>query len=128
MGLILEGCRFCTLPETEIVHSRPNAVVIVPYGLPNELLIVPRFHAVTLGDLTAGFWRDAVALDDYLTTTEEPADGTSGEDQHARNWSINIGKLAGQTISHLHLWRTRRYANLPSSGKGLVTLRNTFDA
>lgn len=38
------------------------------------------------------------------------------------NISLNIGKLAGQTVKHLHFWVIPRYADTPSTGKGLACL------
>lgn len=125
MSVHLADCRFCNLPETEVVHRRKHAIVIVPFNYPDEYLIVPTSHAEEPNDLDPSFWADAMAMDAHLTATEERLEGS--EYGHDRNLSLNIGRIAGQTISHLHLWRTRRRANTPSATKGLVTLRNAYD-
>ena len=74
-------------------------------------LIIPSYHAESISDLSDNWWKSVKQLIQKVPDLPEDY-----------NVSFNIGKEAGQTIKHLHLWVIPRSAGEPASGTGLAGL------
>jgi diadenosine tetraphosphate (Ap4A) HIT family hydrolase len=107
-------CRFCRingLLSGEVFIETDGGFVVRPQTNPESYLVVPNDHAESLTDLPDDWWHEFKKLVQQIPDMPE-----------AYNLSINIGKSAGQTMSHLHFWVIPRYPDKPSSGKGLARL------
>jgi diadenosine tetraphosphate (Ap4A) HIT family hydrolase len=100
------------LKSTPLAESA-GAFLLDAYGSPGCYLIIPIEHAETPGELPDTWVED---MDTLLP--EVPADLSN------YNLSFNMGKEAGQTVEHMHMWVIPRAAGEPASGKGLAALIN----
>lgn len=113
-------CPFCRnnqLLKSPVLAESDGAYLTENLFFPGNYLIIPSNHIESLTDLPDSWWKDVKAL--------LPRIPNSAPDY---NLSFNIGKHAGQTIKHLHLWIIPRAADQPASGKGLATLINAHNA
>jgi diadenosine tetraphosphate (Ap4A) HIT family hydrolase len=108
------GCPFCRdnqLLKSEVIDESKGAYLTENYMFPGNYLIIPNDHTESPLSLPDTWWCDVkelllkipISLIDY-------------------NLSFNIGKSAGQTVKHLHLWVIPRTADHKNAGKGLFTL------
>ena len=77
-------------------------------------IVIPKTHRESVFDLSKEEWNATRVLSDeiksYLDTKYTP-------DGYNLGW--NVGKVAGQEISHAHLHIIPRYADEPLAGKGI---------
>jgi len=109
-------CPFClqnNLLSVPILAETDGTFLIDNITFPGNYLIIPKAHAEDPGALPDTWWRDVKAMLSSIPSTPE-----------SYNLSFNIGRDAGQTVRHLHLWVVPRAAGEPASQKGLVTLIN----
>lgn len=109
-----KDCPFCRtngLLKGEVIATSAQAYLIENSVLPGNYLIIPEVHTEQLTDLPDTWWADVKEL--LVQVPNLPAD---------YNISFNIGRFAGQTVKHVHLWVVPRFADQPAAGKGLVTL------
>lgn len=114
MGMDTATCPFCLetgLLKGEIIHQTEKAYLIKNTFHPGNFLIIPLAHITEVQMLPDDWWSDVKKL--LASIPELSADF---------NLSLNIGQLAGQTQSHLHLWVIPRTANPVAPGKGMVGL------
>ncbi len=100
-------CVFCDgAPANErIAQSRRFLALFDGYPRsPGHTLIVPRRHAVSLGELTTDEIGEAFAL---LAEARNRIDARY--DPAAYNVGINDGRAAGRTVDHLHIHLIPRY-------------------
>jgi diadenosine tetraphosphate (Ap4A) HIT family hydrolase len=110
----VKDCPFCrdnNLLGSTVIATSANAYLIENNQFPGSYLIVPSLHIESLADLPDMWWSDVKTL--LAQVPNLPSD---------YNLSLNIGRPAGQTIKHLHLWIVPRLAGEPASGKGLARL------
>jgi diadenosine tetraphosphate (Ap4A) HIT family hydrolase len=108
------NCPFCRsngILKGDVIASSPGAFMIGASSNPDNYLIVPEVHAETVQDLPDNWWQDVKALIPQVPGL------TPGY-----NLSLNIGKVAGQTVRHLHFWVIPRVEDTPASGSGLASL------
>jgi ATP adenylyltransferase len=113
-------CPFCRknqLLKSPVLAESDGAYLIENLFFPGNYLIVPSDHIESLTDLPDRWWEDVKTLIPYISN-----------DVSDYNLSFNIGKHAGQTIPHLHLWIIPRTAGEAASGKGMVGLINAQNA
>jgi superfamily II DNA or RNA helicase/HKD family nuclease/diadenosine tetraphosphate (Ap4A) HIT family hydrolase len=100
-------CPFCTVEPGRIAFSDECVVAIWDAfpASPGHLLVVPRRHAATWGDLDSveknAVWRSIDKGIDVIKRRYAP-DGF--------NVGFNFGEAAGQTVFHFHLHVIPRYA------------------
>jgi diadenosine tetraphosphate (Ap4A) HIT family hydrolase len=107
-------CPLCpqnNLLKVPIIAKAEHAYLITAYGSPGYYLIIPSAHAETPAEIPDNWW---ASVSELLTKVPDLS-------EHY-NLSFNVGKLAGQTVKHLHLWVIPREGGLPSSGLGLAAL------
>lgn len=104
-------CRSNNLLKVPVLAEAGTAYLVEAHGSPGCYLILPANHAETPADIPDEWWRD---VKEMLAKMPAPLDHY--------NLSFNIGKLAGQTVKHLHLWVIPRVAGQGAAGKGLATL------
>jgi diadenosine tetraphosphate (Ap4A) HIT family hydrolase len=112
---IKPDCPFCLdnhLLKGDIIAT-VNGAYLINAQPPNAscYLIIPELHTESPQDLPDTWWQSVKAL--LLQMPEMPTD---------YNLSFNIGKVSGQTLSHLHLWVIPRVAGQPASDMGLASL------
>jgi diadenosine tetraphosphate (Ap4A) HIT family hydrolase len=106
-------CRSNNLLKSNVLAESDSAYLINNAFFPGNYLITPSTHVGSPLELPDTWWQDVKEL-----LAQVPGPLTD------YNLSFNIGKQAGQTIKHLHLWVIPRAADEPASSKGLVTLIN----
>jgi histidine triad (HIT) family protein len=108
-------CPFCLqnniLTPDQILAQSDNAFTITPRGAEGNYLIIPKAHAESPLELADNWWQDVKQLLLQVPDLHVPY-----------NLSFNIGKVAGQSVSHLHLWVIPRSEGQPASGKGFARL------
>ena|ERR1700691_2770470 len=108
------SCPFCLdnhLLKTDIVAESPGAFLTLALSNPGNYLVVPKIHTESLLDLPDDWWKDVKELLPHIPNLGEHY-----------NLSVNIGKVAGQSVKHIHFWVIPRTSDLATSGKGLATL------
>ena len=116
----VSGCPFCLengLLKGEILAQARYAYLAVANSAPGNYLIIPRQHATCPEDLSAEWW----------DSLRELVGRVPGRGEHY-NLNFNLGRLAGQSVGHLHCWVIPRRAGLSSSGKGVSRLIAEADA
>lgn len=88
-----------------------HAYLIPAKSSPGNYLIIPKDHAEDPVDLPGEWWQ----------SVRELLPQVPGLGMHY-NLSFNVGKLAGQSVKHLHLWVIPSAAGRPASGKGFARL------
>ena len=107
-------CPFCRsnhLLKSDILAETDRAYLTNSVRFPGKYLIIPTTHIESLTDLSDTWWQDVKGL---LAKTPE--------NLSEYNLSFNVGRQAGQTVKHVHLWVIPRHENEPNAGKGLVSL------
>lgn len=107
-------CPFCLtngLLKGEILAESAGGFMIAASSSPGNYLIVPKIHAEDPAQLPVNWWNE---MRELLPQVPE-----LGEHY---NLSLNVGKLAGQSVKHLHFWVVKREGGRGSSGKGLARL------
>lgn len=113
-------CNFCLendLLTGTIIAKGTNGFVIEADGKPGNYLIIPYTHARTVQELPDNWWQEMKVL---ITQIDKPLE--------SYNISINIGKLAGQSVEHVHFWVIPRTPGHASSGIGLWGLMRAIDS
>lgn len=127
------NCPFCRTDlaaKSFMSNDQFLALYNIAPVLPGHSLVVPRRHARSLMDLTAGEISGLFLFSRQVTTLLMKAFGGSGFD-----WSLQDGKSAGQTVDHLHLHIIIRKDNdlsspgdwYPKVEKADNTLLDSFD-
>jgi L-threonylcarbamoyladenylate synthase len=107
-------CPFCLANgklKGAIIFATGDAYLIEASSQPGNYLIIPQLHEETLGRLSDSWWAQLKEILAHVPGL--------GDDY---NVSVNIGKLSGQTVKHIHFWVIPRRDGLPSSGNGLASL------
>lgn len=107
-------CPFCKdnhLLKGDILAETAGAYLIANITFPGNYLIIPSSHTESLTDLPDTWWQDVKELL-----------GKVPEHLAEYNVSFNIGRQAGQTVKHVHLWVIPRNETQPNAGKGLASL------
>jgi diadenosine tetraphosphate (Ap4A) HIT family hydrolase len=107
------GCPFCrsnSLLRGDIIASTDNAYLINAQGS-ESYLVIPENHVESVQELTDNWWQEVKTLIEQVPSLTPDY-----------NLSINIGKIAGQTVKHLHLWIIPRADGQPASNNGLASL------
>jgi diadenosine tetraphosphate (Ap4A) HIT family hydrolase len=110
-------CPFCTLPESRIVKSNDNALIIRD-GYPiseGHTLIIPKRHVGSFFQITERERSSLLKLLDYAKSVLDAEFKPDGY-----NIGINDGAVAGQTVSHLHIHLIPRYVGDMSDPRGGV--------
>ncbi len=102
--------------QTAVVAETDTAYLIDNVRFPGNYLIIPNAHAESPVELPDDWWQDVKTLLRSVPGLPE-----------SYNLSFNVGRPAGQTVRHMHLWVVPRSAGQPSAGKGIVTLMNAYD-
>lgn len=102
----MNGCIFCTLPETEILIENELAWAFFDKYPSSEghVLIVPKRHAESLFDATE---EEMTSLGELLKKVKEKLDERFHPDGY--NIGANVGAVAGQKIFHWHVHVIPRY-------------------
>jgi diadenosine tetraphosphate (Ap4A) HIT family hydrolase len=111
---IPNDCPLCPsnkLLKVDIIAEEGEAYLIPASGSPGCFLIIPTQHAETPADISDNWWRDVKTVFKHIPAPLEHY-----------NLSFNVGKLAGQTVKHLHMWVIPREAGQASTGMGLAAL------
>lgn len=114
-----QDCPLClsnNLFKGEVIAKTDNAYLTTANSKPGNYLIIPLAHAESLTELPDDWWQGVKTLLPSIPNLP-----------NSYNVSFNIGKDAGQTTGHLHLWVIPRESGVPSSGKGFVTLIERAD-
>ncbi|MBU3672538.1 MAG: HIT family protein [Sinobacteraceae bacterium] len=101
-----QGCPFCNLPSSRVVHENVHAVVIRD-GFPvsqGHTLVIARRHVGSFFELTADERAGLMALVD---TAKGELDASHTPEGY--NIGINDGPAAGQTVPHVHMHLIPRY-------------------
>ena len=99
-------CIFCALPEERIVGQNPHFILTFDqYPVPKgHMLIIPKRHIQSFFEL-----KESEILDLFLIISSAKAMIESKCNPDAYNIGVNDGKLAGQTVMHLHIHLIPRY-------------------
>ncbi len=107
-------CPFCrenNLLKGDILAETPGGYLIANQYDPGTFLIIPSVHVEEVVELANDWWRSFKEL--FAHVPGLPPDF---------NVTLNHGKLAGQSVRHLHFWVIPRLPGQPSSGKGMARL------
>ena len=110
-------CPFCTLPATRILGG-DDLALIASDGFPvapGHTLIVPRRHVTSFFEATAP---ERASLLQLLDQAKAIVDAEFGPD--AYNIGINDGRVAGQTVPHLHIHLIPRHEGDSADPRGGV--------
>ncbi len=110
-------CPFCTLPASRILGG-DDLALIASDGFPvapGHTLIVPRRHVASFFEATAA---ERASLLQLLDQAKAIVDAEFGPD--AYNIGINDGRVAGQTVPHLHIHLIPRYEGDSADPRGGV--------
>lgn len=109
-----QGCPFCRsnrILKGDITAASTGAYLISAQSNPGSYLIIPEAHVELVQGLPDTWWHDVKEL---LPQVPELTPDY--------NLSFNIGKVAGQTVKHLHLWVIPRPEGQAASNWGLASL------
>lgn len=113
------GCPFCRvngLLKGPVLGVSDGGYVIEAVSNPGNYLIIPETHVESLEELTDTWWSDMKEMLACVPVELE-----------AYNVSVNMGRIAGQTVRHVHFWVIPRRDGSPSSGIGLAGLIDKVD-
>jgi diadenosine tetraphosphate (Ap4A) HIT family hydrolase len=113
------NCPFCLenkLLNGAIIAKTDNGFLVEALGHEGCYLIIPAVHTEQITDLPDTWWQDFKELSPHVPGLSENY-----------NISLNIGRVAGQTVKHLHFWIVPRYPDKPSSNTGLAGLIRIVD-
>lgn len=110
-----QNCPFCcpegVLFENELAYAKPDKYPVNP----GHLLIIPKRH---VADFFLTTEEEKVALLSLLDKAKQFLDGKHAPAGY--NVGINVGEVAGQTISHVHLHLIPRYQDDMQNPRGGV--------
>ena len=109
-------CRANNLLRGEVVAETTGAFLLKGEFGYGTHLIIPNEHYENLTDLPDNWWVEVKQLLPKIPNLTAEY-----------NLALNYGKVAGQSVEHLHFWVIPREADKPSSGKGLATLIKDLD-
>lgn len=112
---VIPDCPFCLSNgqvEGRVINQNDTAFLISNNKFAGIYLVIPVEHVERLEDLPDNWWAGFKQL---LPSVP----GLAGHDY---NISINLGKVAGQTVKHLHFWVIPRESNQPASNIGMAGL------
>jgi ATP adenylyltransferase len=115
-----DACPFCRrLAKGDFEQALGEAVTFADKDpqTPGHTLVVPRRHEADLNALTGEEMRDM-----WLLARETAAALDERLHPDAFNIGINLGREAGQEVSHLHIHVLPRFAAQRSEGKGVSTV------
>ena len=114
-----QSCVFCAIvageAEASIVHADEDVLAfldIAPVN-PGHLLVIPRRHAVGLGDLPDGLLPKVAAVAQRLAGTLRAAHRSGELRCEGVNLFLADGAVAFQEVFHLHLHVLPRFAGDP---------------
>lgn len=114
----LESCPFCeNLSDRRIIVESTMAFAIFdnfPVN-PGHTLIIPKRHIAIYFELSQA---EQQACWELLNEVKKVLDLEFNP--HAYNIGINVGEIAGQTVSHVHLHLIPRYSNDVENPRGGV--------
>lgn len=102
----VKACPFCNLRSEQLIAGNPLAAVVrdaFPLS-PGHCLVVPRRHVASFFDCTA---EERAAMMELLDAAKAVLD-----QEHrpaAYNIGLNNGRVAGQTVMHVHMHLIPRY-------------------
>lgn len=110
---IVRSCRFCNAQAQVFAHSHNfKAIYNIAPIVPGHTLIIPKWHATHLFQLSEKEACEAMSFAREMMRVLKKAFHASGF-----NLTLQEGKDAGQTISHLHIHLIpRRPKDLPHPG------------
>ncbi|HKZ46794.1 MAG TPA: HIT domain-containing protein [Thermodesulfobacteriota bacterium] len=113
-SVLLPNCPFCNSSDRVFAQSENfHALYNIAPILPGHSLIVPKWHVVSLLELSDQETCEMVIFSRECIRILMKTFGVNGF-----NWTIQEGKEAGQTISHFHLHLIPRKVNdLPHPGE-----------
>ncbi len=103
-------CIFCkiNLIENTLIHQTDEMLIILnkfPYN-PGHIMIIPKRHVLNIEELSDS---EVIKLFQLLKLLKRVLIAT--HNPQGFNIGINIGKVAGGSISHLHVHLVPRYEN-----------------
>lgn len=125
MNANFPNCLFCRpdgiLFENELAYAKPDKFPVNP----GHLLIIPKRH---VADFFLTSNTEKVALLSLLDEAKHYLDGKHAPAGY--NVGINVGEVAGQTISHVHVHLIPRYRGdmeNPRGGvRGVIPSRQSY--
>jgi diadenosine tetraphosphate (Ap4A) HIT family hydrolase len=99
-------CPFCRLPPERILETNAQALAVAdafPVS-PGHTLVIPRRHTASFFELME---YEVAAVYELLRRMKEILDEALKPSGY--NVGINVGPVAGQTISHVHVHLIPRY-------------------
>lgn len=111
-------CPFClseTQPSGDIIFQGETAYILTNPDpvLTNSLMIIPLRHIETPFELSEEEWLELPTLLDKAKVYLDK----HGAEGYSIGW--NVGKVAGQSVEHIHLHVIGRFADEPLAGKGI---------
>jgi len=103
--------------ENDTVMAVPSTDAhgkVLDKTLVGSYVIVPKSHVSTPFDLSTQEWHDTKLMLDVL---KEYLDKKFSPDGYNIGW--NVGPVAGQTVSHVHLHVIPRHRDEPFAGRGI---------
>lgn len=100
-------CPFCDVPSDGIIAENELALTLFDGfpASPGHVLVCPRRHVESFFDLTAA---EVAAVFELLRQARDHCHARFVPDGY--NVGINIGPVAGQTVTHAHVHLIPRYA------------------
>ncbi len=110
-----QNCPFCrpdsVLFQNDLAYAKPDKYPVSP----GHLLIIPKRHIANFFLTTEA---EKIALLSLLDKSKHYLDGKYAPEGY--NVGINVGEIAGQTISHVHLHLIPRYKGDMENPRGGV--------
>lgn len=106
------SCIFCKIASGEFASARvletPDALAFLDINPvnPGHVLLVPKHHHATLADLPDDLAASTAALLPRLSRAVKKLTGADG-----LNVIVNLGRVAGQTVDHVHWHIIPRHSN-----------------
>lgn len=113
-------CPFCRtngLLKGAVTAETDTAYLIEATFGSGNFLVIPTAHIESPLGLPDTWWKDVKTLLPKIPNLTSDY-----------NLSFNLGKEAGQSLKHVHLWVISRIAGQPASGKGLARLIDEANA
>ncbi len=110
-------CIFCHIPKDRIILSNDRAVAIFDrYPVnPGHMLIIPKRHFDDFFDASD---EEIQSITELVRLCRELLDKTYHPDGY--NIGVNCGRVAGQTVMHMHVHLIPRYTGDVEDPKGGV--------
>lgn len=110
-----EPCPFCDVAELDVIAQVGPCVAIWTREPPaGSVMVIPMAHRREPWDLTPEEW---AATQDLLRAMM----GQVGDSHRPDGWNVgwNVGRVGGQSVSHVHCHLIPRYKGEQHAGKGL---------